>query len=61
MKEWQEKKRGGGPGDGSGTAGSETHVVVPLGDGEWDEPLGLPLCVVCHNVRQACINCMRQR
>ena len=54
MQEWQEKKRGGGSGDGGGTASSETSVVIPLGSGEWDEPLGLPLCVVCHNV---CLSC----
>lgn len=24
-------------------------VKVPLGPGEWDEPLGIPLCVVCQN------------
>lgn len=25
------------------------NVKVPLGPGEWDEPLGIPLCVVCQN------------
>lgn len=25
------------------------NVKIPLGPGEWDEPLGLPLCVVCQN------------
>ncbi|KAF2846088.1 hypothetical protein T440DRAFT_492899 [Plenodomus tracheiphilus IPT5] len=24
-------------------------VKIPMGPGEWDEPLGLPLCVVCQN------------
>lgn len=24
-------------------------IKVPMGPGEWDEPLGLPLCVVCQN------------
>lgn len=24
-------------------------VKIPLGPGEWDEPLGIPLCVVCQN------------
>ncbi|KAL6707614.1 hypothetical protein ACN47E_003964 [Coniothyrium glycines] len=25
------------------------NVRIPLGPGEWDEPLGVPLCVVCQN------------
>lgn len=52
MKEWQQQKRGVSTYDtgGSGT-GSEGSVTLPLSQGEWDEPLGLPLCVVCHNVR----------
>jgi dynein light intermediate chain 1 len=28
---------------------SMDNVKIPLGPGEWDEPLGLPLCVVCQN------------
>jgi len=24
-------------------------VKIPMGPGEWDEPLGLPLCIVCQN------------
>ncbi|KAF2726928.1 dynein [Polyplosphaeria fusca] len=37
------------------TQGSEPSAIamdtvkVPLGPGEWDEPLGIPLCVVCQN------------
>ena len=51
MKEWQQRKRGVSTYDsgGSGT-GSEGNVTLPLSQGEWDEPLGLPLCVVCQNV-----------
>lgn len=35
-------------------AGAEANssmedVKMPLGPGEWDEPLGIPLCVVCQN------------
>lgn len=51
MKEWQQRKRGistydtGGP-----SAGNDSNVTLPLSHGEWDEPLGLPLCVVCHGV-----------
>lgn len=34
--------------DGGGT-GSIGEVVIPLMPGEFDEPIGLPLCVVCQN------------
>lgn len=52
MKEWQQRKRGVSTYDTGGSgAGSEGSVTLPLSQGEWDEPLGLPLCVVCHNVR----------
>ncbi len=46
MREWQQRKRGTSTYDTSG----ESSVTLPLGQGEWDEPLGLPICVVCHNV-----------
>lgn len=36
--------------DGTAAANSEGDVSRPVGQGEWDEPLGLPLCVVCQNV-----------
>lgn len=51
MKEWQQRNRGAFTYDtgGSGT-GNESNVMLPLSEGEWDEPLGLPLCVVCHGV-----------
>jgi dynein light intermediate chain 1 len=41
----QEKGRNLG---GDGTTSME-NVKIPLGPGEWDEPLGIPLCVVCQN------------
>ncbi|KAF2868076.1 dynein [Massariosphaeria phaeospora] len=48
----QDKGRGGGGGGGgseaSGNSGID-HVKIPMGRGEWDEPLGIPLCVVCQN------------
>ena len=50
MEDWQQQKRGGAYDMGISNAPSETNVIVPLGPGEWDEALGLPLCVVCHNV-----------
>lgn len=34
------------PGGGIG------EVTIQLGPGEFDQPLGLPLCVVCQNVRK---------
>ena len=50
MKEWQQRKRGVSTYDiGATNSSSEANVTLPLGEGEWDVPLGLPLCVVCHN------------
>ena len=50
MKEWQQRKRGVSTYDiGAANTSSESNVTLPLGEGEWDVPLGLPLCVVCHN------------
>ena len=52
MKEWQQRKRGISTYDtGGSNTGNEGSVTLPLNQGEWDEPLGLPLCVVCHGVR----------
>jgi dynein light intermediate chain 1 len=34
---------------GSEGTSSMEGVKIPLGPGEWDEPLGIPLCVVCQN------------
>ena len=50
MQDWEQKKRGVIHETASSSINSESSVNVPLGPGEWDEPLGLPLCVVCHNV-----------
>lgn len=50
MKDWQQRRRGGLYDAGAGT-GSEGGIAIPLGQGEWDEGLGIPLCVVCHSVR----------
>lgn len=52
MNEWQQRRRGGNAYDlsGSGTANNESSITIPLGPGEWDEALGLPLCVACYNV-----------
>lgn len=52
MSLWKERGRGGSLNlDGTtATAASEGDVSLPLGPGEWEEALGLPLCVVCQNV-----------
>ncbi|KAF2107748.1 dynein [Lophiotrema nucula] len=44
----QDKGRNIGGSEGS-TSTALDNVKVPLGPGEWDEPLGIPLCVVCQN------------
>ena len=51
MQDWEQRRRGGPHDMGGANASNETSVNVPLGSGEWDEALGLPLCVVCHNVK----------
>ena len=54
MKEWQQRKRGVSTYDtGNAGTGNDSNVTLPLSQGEWDEPLGLPLCVVCHGVSSA--------
>jgi dynein light intermediate chain 1 len=52
MLSWRDRGRQGGTNlDGSGAATtSEGDVALPLGPGEWEDALGLPLCVVCQNV-----------
>ena len=52
MKEWQQRKRRISTYETSvSNPSNEGDVNLPLSQGEWDEPLGLPLCVVCHGVR----------
>jgi dynein light intermediate chain 1, cytosolic len=52
MTMWKERGRGGSSLnlDGTGAVTAEGDVALPLGQGEWDEPIGLPLSVVCQNV-----------
>ena len=57
MAAWKERGRGGGSTNLDGTPSAtntsgDGEGSLPLGQGEWDEPLGLPLCVVCQNVSQ---------
>lgn len=49
---WQDRGREGSPLnlDGTLAVNPEGDISRPIGQGEWDEPLGLPLCVVCQNV-----------
>lgn len=53
MSDWRERGRTGGSVNLDGTSAgvaTEGNVTIPLGPGEWDEAMGLPLCVVCQNV-----------
>lgn len=49
MKEWQQRRRGA-PYEGGSATNNDNTINIPLGEGEWDEPLGLPICVACHGV-----------
>ena len=44
---WREKGRNATVDGSNGSADGEASL--PLGPGEWDEPLGVPVCVVCQN------------
>jgi dynein light intermediate chain 1 len=48
--EWRDRKRNDAkdPGVDAG-GGADPDAALPLGPGEWDAPLGVPLCVVCQN------------
>lgn len=55
MNAWKERGRGSSSVNLDGTpsatvANGDSDGSLPLGPGEWTEPLGLPLCVVCQNV-----------
>ena len=52
MTSWRTKGRGGTSGALDAGSAVDGDVSLPLGPGEWDDPLGLPLCVVCQNVRK---------
>ncbi|KAI1425204.1 dynein light intermediate chain-domain-containing protein [Xylaria sp. FL1777] len=51
ISNWRERGRTGGSVnlDGTGAVATEGDVSLPLGPGEWEDALGLPLCVVCQN------------
>ncbi|EFY94240.1 dynein light chain [Metarhizium robertsii] len=57
MTSWKERGRVGASTnlDGTPTAtatSGDGDGLLPLGPGEWSEPLGLPLCVVCQNAQK---------
>ncbi|EEH21653.2 hypothetical protein PABG_03869 [Paracoccidioides brasiliensis Pb03] len=54
MTEWRDHKRGGDPTSSAGTGmtNSGGPVTIPLGPGEWDEGLGIPMCVVCQRAEK---------
>ncbi|KAH7316705.1 dynein light intermediate chain-domain-containing protein [Stachybotrys elegans] len=57
MASWKERGRGGASTNLDGTPSttgttSDGDGLLPLGPGEWSEPLGLPLCVVCQNAQR---------
>ncbi|PHH91673.1 hypothetical protein CDD83_10758 [Cordyceps sp. RAO-2017] len=57
MASWKERGRGGAATNLDGTptatgAANDGDGLLPLGPGEWTEPLGLPLCVVCQNAQK---------
>jgi dynein light intermediate chain 1 len=52
MISWRDRGRGTTNLDSVGsTVTADGVITLPLGPGELDEALGLPLCVVCQNVR----------
>lgn len=53
MTEWRDCKRGG---DASAVTGTKGGAKIPIGPGEWDEGLGIPLCVVCQGERPSSNN-----
>lgn len=55
MTEWRDRKRGMDPSStgAQGLTSSGGPVTIPLGPGEWDEGLGIPMCVVCQGVCSA--------
>ncbi|KAF4632807.1 hypothetical protein G7Y89_g5315 [Cudoniella acicularis] len=52
MISWRDRGRGSNNLDGTSNIATDSEVSLPLGPGEWEEGLGLPLCVVCQNSDQ---------
>ncbi|KAM7184627.1 Dynein light intermediate chain (DLIC) domain containing protein [Rhypophila sp. PSN 637] len=49
MASWKDRGRGGGTNLDGTASGPPNDIALPLGPGEWEDALGLPLCVVCQN------------
>lgn len=49
MKLWKERKTGQ---VAEGVPAPEADVPITLGPGEWDEPLGIPICCVCQGAEK---------
>ncbi|EWC48109.1 hypothetical protein DRE_02688 [Drechslerella stenobrocha 248] len=49
MQAWEARPRNFGETGAIQVPGAASEVQIPLGPGEFDEPLGLPLLVVCQN------------
>ncbi|KAK1758100.1 cytoplasmic dynein 1 light intermediate chain 2 [Echria macrotheca] len=56
MEAWRDRGRGGGTNlDGTSAVpgtGPDGDVALPPGPGEWEDALGLPLCLVCQNAEK---------
>ncbi|KAK0717353.1 dynein light intermediate chain-domain-containing protein [Lasiosphaeria miniovina] len=53
MVSWRDRGRGGGTNlDGTAVTASDGDVSLPIGPGEWEDALGLPLCLVCQNAEK---------
>ncbi|KAK4157375.1 dynein light intermediate chain-domain-containing protein [Chaetomidium leptoderma] len=54
MVAWRDRGRGGGTNLDGTTAipAADGEMDLPVGPGEWEDALGLPLCVVCQNAEQ---------
>ncbi len=50
MTSWRKRGRESGGTSTEAASSTDGGASLPLGTGEWDDPLGLPLCVVCQNV-----------
>lgn len=51
MRAWTERRKGVSS-ENIPRDSSDANIVLPLGPGEWDDALGVPLCVVCQNAEK---------
>lgn len=50
MQHWKQRRKG--PKQDTSSLDHDTSLPINLGPGEWDEPLGVPICVVCQNAEK---------